>query len=93
MLLFVLPKGLRYRLSRFRVVPVHIDLPSALSPAHRWLLAERLALSQRLLESTEQSVEAIAALAGFGSPVSLRHHFGRAFGVSPSAWRHSFCGG
>ncbi|WP_068825710.1 GlxA family transcriptional regulator [Pseudomonas sp. BMS12] len=57
-----------------------------------WLLAERLALSQRLLEGTEQSVEAIAALAGFGSPVSLRHHFGRAFGVSPSAWRHSFRG-
>ncbi|MEO4047806.1 helix-turn-helix domain-containing protein [Pseudomonas sp. CAU 1711] len=57
-----------------------------------WLLAERLALTQRLLESTEQSVEAIAQLAGFGSPVSLRHHFGRAFGVSPSAWRQTFRG-
>ena len=32
------------------------------------------------------------ALAGFGSPVSLRHHFGRAFGVSPSAWRQVFRG-
>lgn len=57
-----------------------------------WLLAERLALCQRLLETTEQSVEAISALAGFGSPVSLRHHFGRAFGVSPSAWRQMFRG-
>lgn len=57
-----------------------------------WLLAERLALTQRLLESSEQSVEAIATLAGFGSPVSLRHHFGRAFGVSPSAWRQTFRG-
>jgi transcriptional regulator GlxA family with amidase domain len=57
-----------------------------------WLLAERLALGQRLLESTEQSVEVIATLAGFGSPVSLRHHFGRAFGVSPSAWRQTFRG-
>lgn len=57
-----------------------------------WLLAERLALCQRLLETTEQSVEAVAALAGFGSPVSLRHHFGRAFGVSPSAWRQVFRG-
>lgn len=57
-----------------------------------WLLAERLALCQRLLEGTEQSVEAIATLAGFGSPVSLRHHFGRAFGVSPSAWRQTFRG-
>jgi transcriptional regulator GlxA family with amidase domain len=57
-----------------------------------WLLAERLALTQRLLESSEQSVEAISGLAGFGSPVSLRHHFGRAFGVSPNAWRQTFRG-
>lgn len=57
-----------------------------------WLLAERLALSQRLLESSEQSVESVAALAGFGSPVSLRHHFGRTFGVSPSVWRQTFRG-
>lgn len=57
-----------------------------------WLLAERLALSQRLLEGTEQSVEAIAGLAGFGSAVSLRQQFGRAFGVSPSAYRQTFQG-
>jgi len=55
-----------------------------------WLLAERLALSQRLLESTEQPIDQIAALAGFGSPVSLRHHFGRSLGVSPSRYRQSF---
>ncbi|MNY39344.1 Regulatory protein PchR [compost metagenome] len=57
-----------------------------------WLLAERLALSQRLLETTEQPVERIAVLAGFGSPASLRLHFGRAFGVSPKAWRQAFRG-
>ena len=57
-----------------------------------WLLAERLALSQRLLETTEQPVERIAALAGFGSPASLRQHFGRAFGVAPKAWRQAFRG-
>lgn len=62
------------------------------STVGEWLLGERLALSQRLLESTEQSVEAIAALAGFGSVVSLRQHFGRAFGVSPGAWRQTFRG-
>ena len=55
-----------------------------------WLLAERLALSQRLLESTEQPIDQIAVLAGFGSPVSLRHHFGRSLGVSPSRYRQSF---
>ncbi|WP_439887927.1 GlxA family transcriptional regulator [Pseudomonas sp. MBLB4123] len=57
-----------------------------------WLLAERLALSQRLLEGSEHSIEAIAGLTGFGSPVSLRQHFGRAFGVSPSGYRQSFRG-
>jgi transcriptional regulator GlxA family with amidase domain len=55
-----------------------------------WLLAERLALSQRMLERTNQPVERIAELAGFGSVVSLRHHFRRRLGVSPSAWRRSF---
>lgn len=55
-----------------------------------WLLAERLALSQRLLEQTDQSVERVAEMAGFGSVVSLRHHFRQAAGVSPTAWRRSF---
>lgn len=58
-----------------------------------WLLAERLALCQRLLEASDQPVERIALLAGFGSPVSLRHHFRAAFGVSPSTWRKAFRGG
>ncbi|MGV3570374.1 MAG: helix-turn-helix domain-containing protein [Ramlibacter sp.] len=55
-----------------------------------WLLAERLSLAQRLLEQTDQSVERIAGMAGFGSVVSLRHHFRRALGVNPTAWRRSF---
>lgn len=62
------------------------------STVGEWLLGERLALCQRLLESTGQSVEAIATLAGFGSPVSLRQHFRQAYGVSPSAWRQTFRG-
>jgi transcriptional regulator GlxA family with amidase domain len=57
-----------------------------------WLLSERLALTQRLLETTDQSIENIGALAGFGSPVSLRHHFRAAFGVSPLSWRQTFGG-
>lgn len=59
----------------------------------QWLLAERLALSQRLLESGTLPVEAIAAHAGFGSPAAWRLHFRAAFGVSPSAWRQAFRGG
>ncbi len=57
-----------------------------------WLLAERLAFSQRLLERTDQSVENVSDMAGFGSVVSLRHHFRRAFGVSPMTWRRNFGG-
>ncbi|WP_293766783.1 helix-turn-helix domain-containing protein [uncultured Aquitalea sp.] len=57
-----------------------------------WLLNERLALTQRLLEGTDLAVEQIAAQAGFGSPVSLRHHFRQTFGVSPSDWRRTFRG-
>ncbi|MEX6502545.1 helix-turn-helix domain-containing protein [Pseudomonas zhanjiangensis] len=57
-----------------------------------WLLAERLALSQQLLERGEQSVDSIAALAGFGSAASLRQHFNAALGLSPLAYRRSFRG-
>ena len=46
----------------------------------QWLLAERLALTQRLLEGTDHPVERIAQLAGMGSPESLRHHFRQALG-------------
>ena len=58
----------------------------------QWLLNERLAFCQRLLESTEQSIEQISELAGFGSPVSMRQQFRKAFGVSPKAWRQTFKG-
>ncbi|MCX7062060.1 MAG: helix-turn-helix domain-containing protein [Gammaproteobacteria bacterium] len=58
-----------------------------------WLLAERLAYSQRLLETTDQPIERIAQQVGLGAPSSLRAHFQRSFGVSPSQWRRSFKGG
>lgn len=57
-----------------------------------WLLNERLSLAQTLLESTDHSIEAITDLAGFGSAVSLRHHFQKAFGVAPTTWRRTFRG-
>lgn len=60
------------------------------STVQQWLLGERLALVQRMLEQGDASVERIAEQAGFGSPVSLRHHFRAAFGVSPTAWRQTF---
>jgi transcriptional regulator GlxA family with amidase domain len=56
----------------------------------QWLLGQRLAYAQRLLETTRQPVEAIAQLAGFGSAVSLRQHFSRTYHTSPSAYRALF---
>jgi transcriptional regulator GlxA family with amidase domain len=55
-----------------------------------WLLAERLRLAQKLLETTELPLEIIAARAGLGSGSSLRQHFSRYFQVSPSAYRKQF---
>jgi transcriptional regulator GlxA family with amidase domain len=56
----------------------------------QWLLGQRLAYAQRMLETTRQPVEAIAQLAGFGSAVSLRQHFSRTYHTSPSAYRALF---
>lgn len=58
----------------------------------QWLINERLAVTQNLLESSDFNIEQISAQVGFGSPVSLRHHFKQTFGVSPQTWRQTFRG-
>jgi transcriptional regulator GlxA family with amidase domain len=58
-----------------------------------WLLTQRLALAQRLLETTSQSVERVAEQAGFGTPLSMRQHFAAAFDTTPSTYRREFQGG
>ncbi|ARP84994.1 GlxA family transcriptional regulator [Bordetella genomosp. 9] len=55
-----------------------------------WLLAERLRLAQKMLETTELPLEIIAERAGLGSSSSLRQHFSRYFQMSPSAYRRQF---
>lgn len=57
-----------------------------------WLRHERLAMAQRLLETTDRSIESIATRAGFGSSVSLRQRFREAFRISPSVYRREFRG-
>lgn len=56
----------------------------------QWVQSQRLALAQRLLETTDHPVERVATGAGFGSAVSLRKHFLSAFKVSPTAYRQQF---
>lgn len=55
-----------------------------------WLLTERLTLAQRLLESSDRTIDTIAQDAGFGSVAALRQRFRDAFGVSPTTWRANF---
>lgn len=54
-----------------------------------WLTAERLQRSQMLLESRDHSVEVVAQMAGFASPISFRQRFKARFNPSPSEWRRA----
>jgi AraC family transcriptional regulator, transcriptional activator FtrA len=57
---------------------------------HQWLLAQRIVLARRLLETTDLSIDRVADEAGFGSPAALRMHFQRAVHTSPLAYRRVF---
>lgn len=61
-------------------------------PVGEWLIAERIQLSQELLESTALSIDAIAEQTGFQSAASLRQHFKHRLDVTPSEWRKTFQG-
>lgn len=56
----------------------------------QWLLNQRLAVAQRLLETGQCSLDQIAQHAGFGSTVSFRKHFTHAFSVTPASYRRQF---
>lgn len=56
----------------------------------QWLLNERIARAQALLEATDLSVEKIAGLSGIGTANNLRHHFVKQVGISPSDYRQAF---
>jgi transcriptional regulator GlxA family with amidase domain len=58
----------------------------------QWLLRQRIERAQHLLERSDQSIDRVAAEAGFGSASSLRLHFQSVLGVSPSAYRRTFAG-
>jgi transcriptional regulator GlxA family with amidase domain len=57
-----------------------------------WLLQQRIAHAQRLLETTDHSVDRIAHACGFGTSTTLRHHFGERLRTSPNAYRRTFRG-
>ncbi|TIW44270.1 MAG: helix-turn-helix domain-containing protein [Mesorhizobium sp.] len=55
-----------------------------------WLIDQRVALAQRLLEETEKSMDTVAFEAGFGSATSLRQHFAARLRTSPAQYRREF---
>ncbi len=57
-----------------------------------WLTTQRLLRARELLEMSDRSVDSIAELAGFGTGAVLRHHFARAVGTTPQAYRRTFTG-
>lgn len=49
----------------------------------QWLITQRVLQAQRLLETSDYSVDEVAGRCGFRSPVALRGHFRRQLGSSP----------
>lgn len=70
----------------------HFHRSAGLTPL-RWLHTQRIRRAQELLETTDTSVERIAARTGMGTATTLRRHFGRAVGVPPDTYRRTFRGG
>jgi len=60
-----------------------------ISPS-RWLIDQRVSAAQELLESSDLSVEQIAARLGFGSADLFRKHFRARVSVAPSRYRETF---
>lgn len=55
-----------------------------------WLLSERISDAQRLLCLGQTNMEVVALASGFGSAHTLRHHFRKRIGISPSEYRARF---
>ncbi|MFI9500584.1 GlxA family transcriptional regulator [[Kitasatospora] papulosa] len=56
----------------------------------RWLITQRIAAAQKLLERTDLAVPEVARRAGFGSEVTMRQHFAAHLSTSPRDYRLAF---
>lgn len=56
----------------------------------RWLHAQRIELARELLETSDLSIDEIAARSGLGSPANFRTHFKRATSLAPQRYRVAF---
>jgi AraC family transcriptional activator FtrA len=60
-----------------------------LSPKE-WLTFQRLSFARELLENQEYGIDKVAELSGFVTAATMRHHFRKQFGISPSQHRQRF---
>ncbi|MEV7008120.1 helix-turn-helix domain-containing protein [Streptosporangium sp. NPDC051022] len=56
----------------------------------QWLQQRRLDHARRLLETTDVTVDVVAARSGFPSALALREHFRRVTGTTPGQYRATF---
>lgn len=56
-----------------------------------WLTRQRVFLAQQLLEDAGLTVDQVAHRVGMGNSETLRHHFTRQLGTTPSSYRVRFC--
>lgn len=69
----------------------HFARTTGTSPL-RWLVNQRLAAARELLETGDAPIEQVGAAVGFADAATFRHHFTRAVGTAPSAYRRTFRG-
>ncbi|MFK3730131.1 GlxA family transcriptional regulator [Streptomyces sp. NPDC088090] len=67
----------------------HFQATTGTTPLH-WLITQRVAAAQKLLELTDHPLPEVARRAGFGSEVTMRQHFASHLATSPRDYRAAF---
>ena len=57
---------------------------------HQWLIHQRLLAAQMMLENSAESVDRVAEAVGLETAATLRLHFSRVLGTTPTAYRKRF---
>ncbi|MFJ7195496.1 MULTISPECIES: GlxA family transcriptional regulator [unclassified Streptomyces] len=67
----------------------HFQATTGTTPL-RWLITQRIAAAQKLLERTDLPLPEVARRTGFGSEVTMRQHFATHLSTSPRDYRLAF---
>ncbi|MFE6496197.1 GlxA family transcriptional regulator [Streptomyces sp. NPDC057748] len=67
----------------------HFQATTGTTPL-RWLITQRIAAAQKLLERTDLPLPEVARRTGFGSEITMRQHFASHLSTSPRDYRLAF---